>query len=108
MRPFESRRLAREQKTVLKMIALYCRHHHHKKKYLCDECNALAAYAENRLRRCMYAAEKPACSECQTHCYQKEKRDKIRNVMRYAGPRMIFHSPYLAIMHVVDKIKSTG
>jgi antitoxin component of MazEF toxin-antitoxin module len=30
-------------------------------------------------------------------------RDKIRTVMRYAGPRMIFYHPVLAIKHLLRK-----
>jgi hypothetical protein len=30
-------------------------------------------------------------------------REKVKEVMRYAGPRMIWRHPWLALMHVVDK-----
>jgi len=30
-------------------------------------------------------------------------REKVREVMRYSGPRMILRHPWLALMHVVDK-----
>lgn len=30
-------------------------------------------------------------------------KEKIRNVMRYSGPRMILHHPIMAIRHVIDK-----
>jgi hypothetical protein len=29
-------------------------------------------------------------------------RLQVRQVMRYAGPRMLYKSPYLAICHLVD------
>jgi hypothetical protein len=29
-------------------------------------------------------------------------REKIREVMQYAGPRMIWHHPLLAIGHMID------
>jgi hypothetical protein len=30
-------------------------------------------------------------------------REKIINVMRYSGPRIIFHHPFIAIQHLIDK-----
>lgn len=39
------------------------------------------------------------------HCYKPEMREKIREVMRFSGPRMIFHHPYLAIKHVIESKK---
>lgn len=44
---------------------------------------------------------KTFCSNCKVHCYKPEMREKIREVMRYSGPRMIFHHPAAAIRHVI-------
>jgi len=40
------------------------------------------------------------CSACKVHCYSKEMQEKIREMMKYAGPRMLFVHPLLAIRHV--------
>jgi hypothetical protein len=32
-------------------------------------------------------------------------REKIRDVMRYSGPRMIWHHPFLAIGHIFDGLR---
>ena len=32
-------------------------------------------------------------------------REKIRAVMRFSGPRMIFHHPLMAICHVIETKK---
>lgn len=98
----ENRRLRRERKTVLAMVEMYCRHHHGKEN-LCDECGALAAYADRRLDLCPYGVGKPSCANCPIHCYRPDPRERMREVMRFAGPRMIFRHPYLAIMHLVDE-----
>jgi hypothetical protein len=29
-------------------------------------------------------------------------REKIREVMRFSGPRMIFHHPIMAIRHLIE------
>jgi hypothetical protein len=95
------RRLARERRTIAAMIALYCRDHHGGSG-LCDACAALDAYADARLARCVYGAAKPTCASCPIHCYQRERREAIRRVMRYAGRRMVPRHPLLAIGHLLD------
>lgn len=94
-------RLTRERITVEKMIELYCRLNH-KGKELCSDCSELYEYAGTRLRRCPFGDDKPICSECTVHCYNKEMREKIRVVMRYSGPKMILYHPVMAIMHILD------
>ena len=98
--PTESKR-EREKEVVSQMIALYCRKQHHTKGSLCSECEALTAYARQRSDRCPFMETKTFCSNCRVHCYKPEMREKIREVMRYSGPRMIFHHPAAAIRHVI-------
>ncbi|MBW6466574.1 MAG: nitrous oxide-stimulated promoter family protein [Brevefilum sp.] len=96
-------RLKREQKTVSKMIALYCRSHHDPPPgHLCPDCQSLAEYAHQRIDRCPYELKKPTCVKCPIHCYKQDLREEIRTVMRYSGPRMLLHHPILAIYHLVD------
>ncbi len=93
------RRLRMERKTIRIMIALYCRDKHGGSNTLCPECQELIDYAELRLDRCPYGNEKPTCAHCPIHCYKPERRDQIREVMRYSGPRMLLKHPILAIRH---------
>ncbi|MFI5181128.1 MAG: nitrous oxide-stimulated promoter family protein [Thermoanaerobaculia bacterium] len=97
-----TRRTAREWKTIRAMIALHCEGLHHPASRLCAECEELERYAEARLERCPYGESKPTCVNCPIHCYQQTMRERVRVVMSYAGPRMIWRHPYLALMHVVD------
>ena len=93
---------AREQRTLEAMMAMYCRHHHGAEP-LCAECAALAEYSQRRLERCVFGDEKPTCANCLVHCYKADMRERIRVMMRWAGPRMILRHPVLAFMHkVVD------
>jgi len=98
-------RLNREKQTVQVMIRMYCRRFHHPQNELCEDCEALYQYAEKRVTKCPYGYSKPTCADCTTHCYKTSMREKIRRVMRYAGPRMLFRHPVLAIMHVIDRYK---
>jgi len=94
-------RLARELKTIRAMLQIYCRDHHAGAE-LCAECEALHGYAEKRLAGCPYGEDKPTCVNCRIHCYGPAQREQVRQVMRYAGPRMPLRHPYLALMHIVD------
>lgn len=94
-------RLARERRTVAAMIAIYCRDRHGGRGP-CDACAALDVYARQRLYHCVYGAEKPTCFNCPIHCYRREPREAIRQVMAYAGPRMLTRHPILAVYHLLD------
>jgi hypothetical protein len=95
-------RLARELETIRAMLRIACRDHHGTAEGLCAECAALADYAAKRLALCPYGADKPTCVNCRIHCYGPRQREQVREMMRYAGPRMMLRHPLLAIMHVVD------
>lgn len=68
---------------------------------LCSECGALLDYAITRSEHCPFMETKTFCSNCQVHCYRPDRREQIRQVMRFAGPRMMFHHPVAAIHHLV-------
>ncbi len=91
----------REKRLVTQMIALYCRKKHGEKK-LCRECRELSEYARSRSDKCPFMENKTFCSNCRVHCYKPKMREKIRAVMRFSGPRMIFHHPITAIRHVIE------
>lgn len=94
-----------EKRMVSQMIALYCRKKHHTRGDLCPQCAALDAYAKMRADKCPFMETKTFCSNCRIHCYKPDMRAKIREVMRFAGPRMILHHPVAAIRHVVETKK---
>jgi hypothetical protein len=101
-----SGRLARELQTIGAMLRIYCRDHHggadRNEAHLCTECADLLDYARKRLAGCPYGPEKPTCTNCQIHCYGPQQREAARVMMRYAGPRMMWRHPLLAIAHVLD------
>ncbi len=101
MRDIQDKR-QREKQMVSQMIALYCRRTHHTKGALCPDCAALNQYACARSDRCPFMETKTFCSNCRVHCYKSDMREKIRTVMRFSGPRMLFYHPVAAIRHVVE------
>lgn len=92
-----------EQQIMAKMVQLYCRGQKHgaARGTLCPECAALLAYAHTRTQHCPHMANKTFCSKCPTQCYQPEMRQQVRAVMRYAGPRMLWHGPLLVLKHAL-------
>ncbi len=127
-----ARKREREKQVMELMIRLYCRKNHgeqrrkelyssgsavssdleqmgedstQRKNALCSECRALRDYAMLRIEKCPFMETKTFCSNCRVHCYRAEMREKIREVMRFSGPRMIFYHPVMAVRHVVSSIR---
>ena len=98
-------RMTREFRTLAAMLRIYCHDHHGPAALdehgLCAECGELLAYARKRLAGCPFGPEKPTCAHCQIHCYGPRQRETTRVVMRYAGPRMLWRHPLLALAHLV-------
>jgi len=99
--------MKRERKTIECMIAIYCKHHHKHEQRICPECQELLSYANYRLDKCPLKENKPSCAKCPIHCYDKEKREKVKTIMRYAGPRMMTRHPILSLLHLFDGLKKT-
>ena len=87
-------RIAQEKRIVEQMIRLYCRRKEGNQD-LCPECRELLAYAHARL-----------CRLCPVHCYKRDMRERMRQVMRYAGPRMIGVHPVAALRHLWRELRS--
>jgi hypothetical protein len=103
---------------MMLMVEDYCRGHHAAERAAddaaaadreasagvdaCPQCRAFLRYADARLDHCPYGEDKPTCANCPIHCYKREPREFARTVMRYAGPRMLWRHPVLAVLHLVD------
>jgi predicted amidophosphoribosyltransferase len=96
-------RIRREKMTIYKMIYLYCKNLHNNDGQLCDDCANTLDYAYQRLLHCPFHENKPVCSNCNVHCYKPEMREKVKSIMRYSGPRMLFKHPYLTLLHIIDE-----
>jgi hypothetical protein len=97
-------RIKRESKTVRAMIELYCRRHH-SSDGLCQECLSIVEYAQRCLEKCPFQEGKTTCAKCSIHCYSPVMREKIRAIMRYSGPRMLYRHPLAAIWHLMDGLR---
>jgi hypothetical protein len=101
----ETKRIQR-QRVVDLMIRIYCTGNGHARpepgQQLCSQCGELADYARRRNDACPLLDERSFCQFCPVHCYKPAMRERITQVMRYAGPRMIFHRPIVAFRHLVE------
>ena len=95
-------RMTREANTIRAMVELYCREQHGNRLELCSDCQVLLDYARFRLAKCPFQEGKTTCAQCPVHCYKPVMRERIRVVMRYAGPRMLYRHPVLAVRHLWD------
>jgi hypothetical protein len=104
--PFGSGRLKREWGTLRAMVLCYCHDLHRTPgKELCLDCQALLSYATVRLERCRFGETKPTCAKCPVHCYAANRREQVKTVMRYAGPRMLWRHPVLSLFHWLDTFR---
>ena len=102
-----SRIVKQEQKTIGAMLKIYCGDIHGNTSGLCTDCSILQQYALERIARCKFKLHRLVCSACPVHCYKPEFREKIRTIMRYAGPRMLFRYPLMALRHLWHKKMSS-
>ena len=97
------KRIKEEQRVVEQMVRLYC-----KKKEgnasLCPDCAELLQYAIGRLEHCRFGDRKTTCRKCPVHCYRPKMKEKMCEIMRWAGPRMIWHHPIAAIKHLAREL----
>ena len=107
------RKRERETRTVSQMVAIHCAGNHPKDERtewavcgepVCPACKALDDYACLRTQHCRRMGEKVSCETCPHHCYAPAMREQIRQVMRYAGPRMLKKHPISAVRHLAGKL----
>ncbi|MFO7983179.1 MAG: nitrous oxide-stimulated promoter family protein [Desulfuromonadales bacterium] len=102
--------LTRKEVKDLKVLALftsvYCHAHHDgekgpfdtessalpdlglKHRTFCSECSKFLAYAVTRRLKCPLDP-KPTCKHCHVHCFRPGHREKVREIMRFSGQRLI-------------------
>lgn len=95
-------RIEKEKEIIEVMIRLYCRRKLHTEQ-LPTEYAELLAYARRRLEMCRFGEHKSACRRCPVHCYAKDKRQLMRQVMRWCGPRMILYHPLITLRHYLSR-----
>jgi pentatricopeptide repeat protein len=86
----KEKRIKKDAKVLKAFINAYCKENHIKKGIsvykdnLCKECYELLEYALKKNEKCPLNP-KPLCKNCHVHCYKPEKREKIKEIMRFSG-----------------------
>ncbi len=94
----------REKKVISEMVKLYCRKNH-KKRELCDECKEVLNCSLKRIDNCQFMETKTFCSNCKAPCYSPKMKEKVKQIMKFSGPRILFHHPLLVISHMLSRFK---
>ncbi len=103
----------KDLKVLINFVRLYCALQHtdqteaalpdldgicRKGLRVCTECRELVEYALKKRRNCPLDP-KPSCKQCRIHCYSKEYRARIREIMAFSGKRMIMRGRLDYIWH---------
>lgn len=84
-----------ELETLQRLLDIYCSADEAARR---PGAERLLLYAAGRLAKCPHQP-KPVCRRCPTHCFSTEMRGLIREVMRFAGPRMPLRHPLLTLRY---------
>ncbi|MBD5291147.1 MAG: nitrous oxide-stimulated promoter family protein [Bacteroides sp.] len=100
-------RREKEKRVLDTMFSIYCRRLHGSNgNRLCPGCRDLRDYAFGRVDKCPKGDSKSSCRKCEIHCYAPEYRARIRAMMRYVGPRMLFYHPLMALRHLRNEMNN--
>ena len=102
----------KELKLLINFVRFYCMSKHDnlfetnadaseisgRKILLCRVCAELVEYAMEKRRKCPLNP-KPSCKKCHIHCYGKDHRTRIREIMAFSGRRMILRGRVDYIRH---------
>lgn len=94
-------RIEKEKYIIALMIRMYCRRRL-KTETLPAEYAELLDYAHKRLSRCRFGNHKSTCKRCPIHCYAPAQRERMREVMRWCGPRMLLYHPLITLRHYLQ------
>ena len=114
-RPISGREKA-DIRVLVKFVEVYCRENHDGRKnvfafrkldleeiekrefLLCQDCTKLLAYGLTMRLKCPHDP-KPMCKKCETQCYHRNYRSKIREVMKFSGLYLIKHGRVDMLYH---------
>jgi hypothetical protein len=95
-----------EKKIIKLMVEIYCKNKHNSDSKLCEQCSQILHYASQRLDCCKFGNAKGTCRKCKIHCYTPDMKERIKEIMRFSGPRIIFYNPLAVIKHLFAGLKS--
>ena len=106
----EDARLKKDRATLEAIGRIYCKAHHDVDKDaagLCPACRETVDATLARTEVCPYA-HAGNCQDCAIRCQRGEARERIREIMRYAAPRMAFRHPLMTLDYLRKKAAGSG
>lgn len=106
----------KDMKVLITFVSIYCREKHGAREpgsgelppeletacpgdlYLCRDCATLVAHAIEKRRKCPLDP-KPSCKKCHIHCYSRQYREKIREIMAFSGRYLILRGRLQYLWH---------
>lgn len=109
MQMHDKDRIQRDLRTLQAMGSIYCGAHHagvsKDAAGLCEECAATIKFTHDRASACPYD-HRGNCKDCAIKCNRGDQKERIKAIMRYAAPRMLFKHPLMTLEYVVKKLRS--
>lgn len=107
----DNERTARDCKVLETMSRIFCKAHHSGEKDssgLCPSCRETVEATLARTAVCPFGHE-GNCQDCAIHCQCGEAQERIREIMRYAAPRMALRHPLMTSEYLRRKaVKRKG
>ena len=99
-------RTERDRKTLEAIGRIYCSAHHDTSPKdetgLCTSCRQVIDQTLQRATACPFDHE-GNCQDCSIHCQRGEAQQRIKEIMRYAAPRMTFLHPLMTAEYLLKK-----
>ncbi|RJQ52763.1 MAG: nitrous oxide-stimulated promoter family protein [Actinobacteria bacterium] len=110
-----SRKALKDMSVLGRFVALYCADKHAERPAtrfaykgvedktwhgieLCEDCSRLLTHGTAKRLVCP-KEPKPYCKDCDVHCYGPGYREKVREIMRYSGRKMIMRGRLDMVYH---------
>ena len=104
-------RVERDRRTLAAIGSIYCKGNHPSAQRdetgMCPECRAVIEATAQRAEACPFGHE-GNCQDCSVRCQRGEAQVRIKQIMRYAAPRMAFRHPLMTLEYLRKKRRSRG
>lgn len=95
----------KDRATLEAMGRIFCKAHHAGPKDasgLCASCRETVDATLARTEACPYG-HRGNCQDCDIRCQRGDARERIREIMRYAAPRMAARHPLMTMEYLRKK-----
>ena len=98
-------KIDKDRRVLEAMGSIYCQGNHADAQKdeggMCPECRATIENTLSRAASCPYGHQ-----DCKTHCQRGDAQIRIKAIMRYAAPKMMFRHPIMAFEYLRKKLRA--